>query len=82
MTHSCEFENFSSKVFKDSCDIDGSLGSNTHLVLGVILQESLDTTAGELENATVSRYCRFECALELELGNPQGLLASGKFCFA
>jgi hypothetical protein len=54
MTHSCEFENFGGKVFEDSCDIDCGLGSNAHLVLGVILQESLDTTTGELEDRIVS----------------------------
>lgn len=50
MTHSCELEDFSGQVFEDSGNIDGSLGSNTHLILGVVLQETLDTTAGELEN--------------------------------
>jgi len=49
MTHSCELENFSSQIFEDCSNIDGSLGSNAHLVLGVVLQETLDTTAGELE---------------------------------
>jgi len=46
---SCELENFSSQIFEDCSNIDGSLGSNAHLVLGVVLQETLDTTAGELE---------------------------------
>ena len=49
MTHSCELENFSGEVFEDGGNIDGGLGSNAHLVLGVILQETLDTTARELE---------------------------------
>ena len=49
VTHSCKLENFSGKVFEDSCDIDGGLGSNAHLVLGVVLQETLNTTAGELD---------------------------------
>ena len=48
MTHSCELENFSGKVFKNGGNIDGGLGSNAHLILGVVLQETLDTTAGEL----------------------------------
>jgi hypothetical protein len=52
MTHSCELENFSSKVFEDGCNVDGCLGSNAHLVLGVVLQESLDTTAGELKKTS------------------------------
>jgi hypothetical protein len=50
MTHSCELEDFSSQVFKDCSHVDGSLGSNAHLILGVVLEETLDTTAGELEN--------------------------------
>jgi hypothetical protein len=48
-THSCQLENFSGEVFEDSCDVYGGLSSNTHLVLGVVLQETLDTTAGELD---------------------------------
>jgi len=47
---SSELENFSSQIFEDCSNIDGSLGSNAHLVLGVVLQETLDTTAGELES--------------------------------
>jgi hypothetical protein len=50
MTHSCELQDFSGKVFEDGSNIDGGLGSYTHLVLGVVLQETLDTTAGELGN--------------------------------
>ena len=48
MTHSCEFENFSGQVFENCCDIDRCLGSNAHLVLGVVLQEALDTAARKL----------------------------------
>jgi len=48
MTHSCELENFSSQVFENSGNVDGSLGSHAHFVLGVVFQETLDTTAGEL----------------------------------
>jgi hypothetical protein len=50
MTHSCELEDFSGQVFEDGGNINCSLGSNTHLILGVVLQETLDTAAGELEN--------------------------------
>lgn len=49
MTHSCEFEDFSGQVFEDSSHVNSSLGSYTHLVLSVVLEETLDTTAGELE---------------------------------
>ena len=49
MTHSCEFENFGGQILENGGNVDGSLGSNAHLILGVVLQETLDTTAGELE---------------------------------
>ena len=49
MTHSCELENFSGQVFEDGGNVDGSLGTNSHLVLSVVLEETLDTTAGELK---------------------------------
>jgi hypothetical protein len=48
VTHSCELENFSSEVFEDGGDIDCGLGSHAHLVLGVVLQETLNTTARKL----------------------------------
>jgi len=48
MTHSCELENFSREIFQDGGHIDGGLGSDAHLILGVVLQETLDTTAWEL----------------------------------
>jgi hypothetical protein len=48
MTHSCELEDFGGQVFEDGGNVDGSLGPNAHLILGVVLQETLDTTAGEL----------------------------------
>lgn len=65
MTHACEFEDLGSQVLEDSGNVDGSLGANTHLVLGVGLEETLDTTAGELKGIQVSdqiiaRDC--ECA--------------------
>lgn len=33
--------------------IEVTFGTNAHLVLGVILEETLDTTTGELEHTTV-----------------------------
>lgn len=54
MTHACELEDLGGQVFENGGDIDGSLGANTHLVLGVCLEETLDTTAGELEAMEVS----------------------------
>lgn len=57
ITYSCELENFSSQVFEHGCDIDGSLGTYAHLVLGVLLQETLDTSARELSGEMlVGRY--------------------------
>jgi hypothetical protein len=55
MTHSCEFENFSSKVLKNGSNVTSCLGSDSHLVLGVVLQETLDTTARELSYRNVSK---------------------------
>ena len=49
MTHSCELENFGGQILENGGNVDCSLGSNAHLILGVVLQESLDTTAGKLE---------------------------------
>ena len=48
MTHSCELEDLSSEIFEDSGNVNSCLGSNSHLILCVVLQETLDTTAGEL----------------------------------
>jgi hypothetical protein len=60
VTHSCELENFSGQVLEDGGNIDGSLGSNAHLILGVVLQETLDTTAGELENGVLAEGFQLE----------------------
>ena len=54
MTHACELEDLGGQVLENSGNVDGSLGANTHLVLGVCLEETLDTTAGELEGMKVS----------------------------
>ena len=48
VTHSCQLEDLGGQVFEHGCDIDGSLGADAHLVLGVLLEETLDTTAREL----------------------------------
>lgn len=48
MTHACQLKDFGSQVFQHRRDIDRSLGTNAHLVLGVLLQETLNATAGEL----------------------------------
>lgn len=49
-TYACQLEDFGSQVFKDSSDVNGSFGANSHLVLGVGLKETLDTTARELKS--------------------------------
>ena len=49
-----KFENLSGEVLEDSCDIDSSFGADAHLVLSVVLEETLDTTAREL--VTIHQY--------------------------
>lgn len=53
-TYACELEDFGSQVLEHGRDIDGSFGADAHLVLGVGLEETLDTTAGELASGKVS----------------------------
>lgn len=54
MAYSCELKNFRCEVFQDGCNIDCGLGSYAHFILGVVLQETLDTTARELDKVFVS----------------------------
>lgn len=49
MTHACQLEDFGSQILENGGDIDGCLGANTHFVLGVRLEETLDTTTWELK---------------------------------
>jgi hypothetical protein len=37
VTHSCKLEDFSGEVFEDSGNVNCSLGTNAHLILGVVL---------------------------------------------
>lgn len=60
MTHSCEFEDFSSQILEDCSNVYGCLGTNAHFVLGVVLEETLDTTAGELENRMLACFAKSE----------------------
>lgn len=53
MTYASELENLSSQILEDGGDIDGSLGADAHLVLGVVLEEPLDTAAGELRESKI-----------------------------
>ena len=57
-----KLEDFSSEVFEDCCDIDGGLGTDSHLVLGLRLQETLDTTTWELQKKDQLRYSGVFCA--------------------
>lgn len=54
-TYACQLEHFSGQVLEDCSDVNGSFGADTHLVLGVGLEETLDTAARELETKNVSR---------------------------
>lgn len=48
-TYSCKFKHFGRQVLEYGSNVDGSLGADAHLVLGILLEETLDTAAGELE---------------------------------
>lgn len=47
-----QLENFSSQVFQDGSEVDGSTGTNT---LGIVslAEETVDTTNGELESSLI-----------------------------
>lgn len=49
-TYASKLEDFGSQILEHGGNVDGSLGTDAHLVLGVVLEETLDTTAGELRN--------------------------------
>lgn len=51
-TYACQLEDFGSQVLENCGNVDGRLGANAHFVLSVGLEETLDTTAGELEKKT------------------------------
>jgi hypothetical protein len=53
VTYSCQLEDFGCEVLENGGHVDGGLGADAHLVLGVVLEETLDTTAGELEKVSV-----------------------------
>jgi hypothetical protein len=48
-THACKLEDLSGQILEHSGNIDSSLGANTHLVLGICLEETLDMTVGKLD---------------------------------
>lgn len=47
-TYACQLKYLSSQVLEDGRHVHRSLGANAHLVLGVGLEETLNTAAGEL----------------------------------
>lgn len=47
-TYACKFKDFSSQILEHSGNVDGSFGADAHFVLGIGLEETLDTTAREL----------------------------------
>lgn len=53
-TYACELQHFGSEILENSRNVDCSLGADAHLVLGVVLQETLDTTTGELIGARLA----------------------------
>lgn len=44
----CEFQDFGGEVLEDGSNVDGSFGADAHLVLGLRLEETLDTSAWKL----------------------------------
>jgi len=51
-----KFEDFGGEIFQNSSDVDGSLGAYAHLVLSVVLEETLYATARELQVKTRQLY--------------------------
>lgn len=58
VAYSCQLEDFGCEVLENGGHVDGGLGADAHLVLGVVLEETLDATAGELENVSAWRSAR------------------------
>ena len=48
---SCQFENFSSEIFKDCCKVDGGSGSDSFGVVGMS-EESSNSSDGELKSCS------------------------------
>ena len=46
---SCKFEDLSGEVLKDSCSVNGGRGTNTAVGAHSALQESVDSSNGELK---------------------------------
>lgn len=50
-----KLENLGGEVLEDGRGVDGSLGSNTHVVLGADLEVTVDTSDGELRRERGAR---------------------------
>jgi len=55
-TYACQLEDFGSQVLENRGYVHGSLGTDAHLVLGVLLEETLDTAAGKLARRSWSTW--------------------------
>lgn len=55
-TYACQLEDFGSQVLENRGYVHGSLGTDAHLVLGVLLEETLDTAAGKLARRSWSAW--------------------------
>jgi hypothetical protein len=49
VTYACELQNFGREILQHGCNVYSCFGANAHLVLCVLLQETLDTAAWELK---------------------------------
>lgn len=48
-TYACQLQDFGGEVLQYGSNIYSSFSADTHLVLCVLLEETLDTAAGELQ---------------------------------
>lgn len=48
-TYACQLEDFGCEVLQHGGNVDGGLGADAHLLLGVLLEETLHTSTGELK---------------------------------
>ncbi len=71
-TYARKLEDFGGEILENSSNVDGCLGADAHLVLAVVLQESLDTTAGELGGGKPLAWC--------VLGSDQAAVCVQKLC--
>lgn len=88
MTYACKLEHFSSKILEYRGDINGCLGTDAHLVLCVLFQETLDTTAWKLRRKAelaalacvedeVDYYCGKSKEEARNIAAPRGTLVDG-----